>query len=227
MRRPGQPRFPIAIVFILMTTVQIAAQEAPATPVSPFAGPAATPVGDFGANVWEEVDVLPEGSKGQNLGWDLVEGWGCYPEEQTTCDAVGVPPVAEYQHGEDGCAVMAIGVVRGTGAPSLKGLSFNSDFCTGKVWGLAREEGGSWQYQELLDTTLQATGGGEDEAGALYPTSCQCSYDRDVDPFASPGGTLWRIVAAGQVPAGASVAPREPTIGPAANPSSDRRLSAV
>lgn len=176
-------------------------------------------IGDVGANVWEEIDMLPAGSKGQNLGWDLIEGSGCYPEQQMTCDAVGVPPVAEYQHGEDGCAVTAIGVVRGTGTPSLDGVFVNSDFCTGKVWGLARGDGGSWQYQELLDTTLQATGGGEDEAGALYLTSCECSYDRDVDPFADPGGTLWRIVAAGQVPSGASVAPPEPVAEPAATPS--------
>jgi len=126
--------------------------------------------------------------------------------------------VAEYRHGDDGCAVTAIGVVRGTGARNLDGVFVNSDFCTGKVWGLARGTDGGWQYQVLLDTTLQVTGGGEDEAGELYVTSCQCSYDRDVDPFANPAGTLWRVVSADQVPGGASIAPAEPAADPVATP---------
>ena len=58
-----------------------------------------------------------------------------------------------------------MGVYRGEESAALEGIYFNSDFCSGRVWGLARDEAGAWVYQELLDTTLLVTGAGQDEAG--------------------------------------------------------------
>jgi hypothetical protein len=51
------------------------------------------------------------------------------------------------------------------------------------------------------------TGAGTDEAGNLYATACECQFSRQYDPFENPQGTVWRIVAAGQVPEGAETAP--------------------
>ena len=69
----------------------------------------------------------------------------------------------------------------------------------------------AWVYQELLDTTLLVTGAGQDEAGEVYLTACECDFERDYDPFDNPTGTLWRVVAADQVPEGAETAPLEAT----------------
>ena len=118
--------------------------------------------------------------------------------------------MAEYSHADGGCAITGIGVYRGDAFPSLDGTHFNSDWCSGKVWGLARDEARAWVYEELLDTELNVTGGGADEAGNLYLTACVCAFNRRYDPFANPLGTVWRLVAAGRVPPGAETAPLTP-----------------
>jgi uncharacterized cupredoxin-like copper-binding protein len=63
----------------------------------------------------------------------------------------------------------------------------------------------------LLDTDLQVTGSGRDEAGNLYLTACAActDYARYYDPIENRQGTVWRLVAADQVPEGAETAPLE------------------
>jgi hypothetical protein len=58
--------------------------------------------------------------------------------------------------------------------------------------------------QELLDTQLFVTGSGEDEAGNIYFTSCECGYGQTAP---RPAGSVWMLVAADQVPDGATTAP--------------------
>jgi hypothetical protein len=115
--------------------------------------------------------------------------------------------VAEYKHGKNGCAIVGIGVYRGEEFPALDGIYFNADWCSGKIWGLLRDEAGSWIYQELLDTELRATGSGIDQKGNLYVTACNCDINRRYDPLVSPQGTVWRLVSADRVPQGSEIAP--------------------
>ncbi|GIW03880.1 MAG: glucose dehydrogenase [Thermomicrobiales bacterium] len=176
---------------------------------------------DVGQITWEEINVIPAGTPGGlNFGWDWLEASHCYPAQVTDCprSQVGELPVAEYKHGPDGCSITGIGVYRGTVSPSLDGIYFNSDWCSGKFWGLKRDDAGQWQYQELLDTTLFVTGGGEDDAGELYVTSCTCEFSRKYDPEKNPGGAVWHLVAADQVPGGAETAPLEGTPSPEPSP---------
>lgn len=163
-------------------------------------------IADVGQNAVEEIDFQAAGSPGgQNYGWDWLEGSHCYPETVSECprSQVGVLPVAEYDHSQGDCSISGLGVSRTAESPSLDGIYFNSDFCSGKVWGLARDDAGAWQYQTLLDTELLVTGGGIDEAGAVYLTSCSCQYDAAYDPYTQSHGVLWRIVQSDKVPAGA------------------------
>jgi hypothetical protein len=158
-----------------------------------------------------------------NFGWDFMEGGHCYPPEASVdaaredspaapygvlegCSVVGVPPVAEYAHAV-GCSITGMGVYRGEEFANLDGVYFTSDFCSGRVWGLAQDDAGTWQFEELLHTGLAATGSGTSEAGNVYLTACECEFGSDYDPFENPSGTLWRVVAADQVPEGAEVAP--------------------
>ncbi len=166
-------------------------------------------IADVGQFTWQEINVQPANSGGgQNYGWDWLEASHCYPASVEQCPRtqVGELPVAEYRQGADGCSIIGIGVYRGDELPSLDGIYFNSDFCSGKVWGLQRGEDGAWIYQQLLDTELLVTGSGSDEAGNLYLTACACDYGRYYDPQQDPRGTVWRLVTADQVPEGAEIA---------------------
>jgi len=168
-------------------------------------------IADVGQVVWEEINFVPADevtNGGHNFGWDPLEASHCYPpEEGDSCAKVGVLPVAEYEHGDNGCSITGIGVYRGEQSPDLDGIYFASDFCSGKVWGLARDDAGTWQLEELLDTDLLVTGAGQGEDGELYVTSCECQFSRDYDPFSNPTGAVWQLVQSDQVPEGAETAP--------------------
>ena len=172
---------------------------------------------DVGQLLWEEVNHIPQQFFGEaaalgglNFGWDFLEGANCYPAGTPECGQVGILPVAEYTH-EYGCSITGIGVHRGQASPSLDGIYFNADYCTGDFFGLARDETGTWQYQILLDTELLVTGSGQSETGELYVTSCQCVDNPNHNPLQEePTGAVWRLVAADQVPQGAETAPTAP-----------------
>lgn len=173
---------------------------------------------DLGQNQAEEIDFQPAGSKGGwNFGWPIREGTFCLDTTVAACPHLGVPPVAEYTHQSGNCAITQIGVYRGTISPSLDGIFFTSDYCTGRIYGLERTSSG-WVYQELLATGLQATGGGPGPGNELYMTTCTCQYGRGYNPLANPGGAVWRLVQADKVPAGAQMAPTVTPVPAAASP---------
>lgn len=163
---------------------------------------------DVGQNHWEEINFQPASSAGgENYGWDFLMGTHCFPIEAGQCSAVGVLPVAEYSH-DLGCTVIGMGVYRGEEFANLNGIYFAGDFCSGRIWGLMRDEDGNWSFAEVVDTNLQFTGAGEGEDGSLYVTSCNCNYGGPA-PEQNPPGSLWRIVPADQVPEGAETAPTQ------------------
>lgn len=168
-------------------------------------------IADIGQNHWEEIDFQPASSKGgENYGWKLMGGSHPFPIElEKGAPRIGVLPIAEYSHVDQGICVIGLGVYRGKAYPSLGGVYFASDWGSGKVWGMKRDTAGKWQMQELLDldTPLRPTGGGEDPEGNLYVTHATANYGGPVDPYTSERGAVWKIVAADKVPAGATVAP--------------------
>ncbi len=174
-------------------------------------------IGDVGQNFWEEIDFEPASSAGGfNYGWKFLQGDHCFPNSlEPDCPKVGILPVAEYAHDPSGGSTVIGGhVYRGDAYPSLDGIYFVSDYISGRIWGIAPGEDGSWQMEELLDTGMFVTGSGEDEAGNIYFTSCECGYGQ---PAPNPRGALWMLVAADQVPDGAELAPadRQPGSAPA------------
>jgi hypothetical protein len=124
---------------------------------------------------------------------------------------MSVLPVAEYEHGDNGCSITGIGVYHGQQSPDLDGIYFTSDFCSGKFWGLQQDEAGAWQFEELLDTELLVTGSGQGEDGELYVTACVCEFGRDYDPFENPQGSVYRLVSSGGEGAGAGTPAPEGT----------------
>lgn len=167
-------------------------------------------IADVGQVAWEEINFkAADEPGGQNYGWDIMESAHCYPpDENEDCDFFGVMPVAEYAHDDNGgCSITGIGVYRGGGETDLEGVYFSSDFCTGRLWGLAQDEAGTWQFEELMDTELAVTGSGQGANGELYLTSCSCMFGRDYDPYADPQGAVWQVMPSSEVPEGAETAP--------------------
>jgi hypothetical protein len=77
-------------------------------------------------------------------------------------------------------------VYRGAAHPSLQGLYFFGDFCTGRIWSLDQPDGNTWRMTEQLRDAIQISSFGEDEAGELYVTT----FTGDVS-----GHRIYRIVA--------------------------------
>jgi glucose/arabinose dehydrogenase len=169
-------------------------------------------IADIGQNHWEEVNFQPANSKGgENYGWNLMGGTHPFPiekEKEGKQPVVGVLPVAEYNHGTDGICVIGMGVYRGKEFPALDGVYFMGDWGTGKLWGLKRDDAGKWKMQQLLHTKLHFTSAGEDEAGNIYVTHAATQYG-GWNPFDSERGSVWKLVAADKVPAGAKTAPAQ------------------
>ncbi len=95
-------------------------------------------VGDVGAELWEEVNVVTAGG---NYQWAYKEGnvtgWKLNPPPGFS----GTPPVWTYPHGTGtfaGNSVTGGVVYRGTKYPSLTNKYVLADFVTGHIWTLVR-----------------------------------------------------------------------------------------
>jgi len=120
-------------------------------------------IADVGQDRFEEVNVIPTGQGGLNLGWNLMEGKHPYrPRGALPRDLV--PPVWEYDHTE-GCSITGGFVYRGHAIPSLVGWYVFGDFCSGVIWGYHPDSGRAFR---LLETGLNLSSFGEDLAGEIY-----------------------------------------------------------
>jgi len=122
-------------------------------------------IGDVGQGQYEEIDYQPaSGSGGENYGWNIMEGTHCY--NSATCDQTGLTlPVAEYNHDSGRCSVTGGYVYRGA-IPSLQGIYFYGDFCSGHIWGLQFD--GGWLSQDLLSSGRMISSFGESENGDIF-----------------------------------------------------------
>lgn len=120
---------------------------------------------DVGQNQWEEINFQPADSAGgENYGWNVWEGKQIFAGG----NAPGhVPPVFDYSHAF-GCSVTGGVIYRGEAIPELQAVYLFGDWCSGRIWGLWRDQALTWQTAELLKTDLPISSFGEDEAGEVY-----------------------------------------------------------
>jgi len=131
--------------------------------------------GDVGQNQSEEIDII---RRGRNYGWPIMEGPLCF-RPPTGCDRSGLTlPIASYRHVGGRCSITGGYVYRGSAIPELVGTYLSGDFCSGEVFGLRARE-----RSLLLDTELQISSFGEDQAGEVYVVDLG-------------GGAVYRIVSA-------------------------------
>ena len=80
-------------------------------------------------------------------------------------------PVAVYDHGNNdsfGCAVTGGYVDRDPSSPSLNGVYFYGDYCSGKLLGLVQNSNNTWTSRLITDTPYNISSFGQDEQGGLY-----------------------------------------------------------
>ncbi len=122
-------------------------------------------IGDVGQNAWEEVSYEPAHHLGGgNYGWNVFEGHhlfsggGVEPHEA---------PIFVYGHSH-GCSVTGGYVYRGEAIADLQAVYLLGDYCSGRIWVTWRNPEFLWQAAEFMQTGLQISSFGEDEAGELY-----------------------------------------------------------
>jgi glucose/arabinose dehydrogenase len=130
-------------------------------------------IGDVGQGAKEEIDYLAFGTPGGvNFGWDCMEGTIIYStdppcENQAYLNTL-TPPLLDYDRAE-GRSVTGGYVYRGQSFPDMVGRYFYADFVSGAIWSIQKFANGTWsEIHSELDTTLNISSIGEDEAGELY-----------------------------------------------------------
>ena len=128
-------------------------------------------IGDVGQARYEEIDrattVSSGYGRGINFGWRAMEGRHCYIP-RTGCSTSGKRlPVVEYSHAQ-GCSVTGGYVYRGASIPSLYARYVFADYCSGTIWTVPKGGTSPIAKSLLMDTSMNISSFGEDEAGELY-----------------------------------------------------------
>ncbi len=135
-------------------------------------------IGDVGSTIYEEINFLPAASAGgENFGWTVMEGDEC--RDANDCDGFA-PPVSGFDRSE-GCVVTGGYVYRGSAIPDLEGIYLFADYCSGKIWGLARGSNGGWEQNGPVETGLRISSFGEDAEGEIYVVDLAGSIFRVVE----------------------------------------------
>jgi len=124
---------------------------------------------DVGQSCWEELNRLPAGIGGQNLGWDVREGNHRFEGGQPTGGETQEPELT-YAHRRGWCAI-AVGPVEADGGV------LHTDYCSGRL--MVLQPGGTGRAPRLLDTGVR--------------------LQRPVAVVAGPGGEPWVLSLEGGV----------------------------
>jgi glucose/arabinose dehydrogenase len=120
-------------------------------------------LGDVGGGTYEEVNLIPAGTSGQNFGWVDMEGFDCRIDD---CSAF-TAPVGGYDH-SNGCVVTGGYLYRGSAIPALSGVYLYADYCSGDIYGAVPDGNGGLTAGGPIQTGFRVSSFGEDASGELY-----------------------------------------------------------
>jgi glucose/arabinose dehydrogenase len=129
-------------------------------------------IGDVGQGNLEEIDFVSAPDLGglYNFGWNVYEGSEPYEDKPLAPGGTLVEPLTEYTH-DLGCSVTGGYVYRGTKLRRQAwGRYFYGDYCSGRIWSLARWEGEVTRRGHPFRVD-QLTSFGEDSDGELFALS--------------------------------------------------------
>jgi glucose/arabinose dehydrogenase len=135
-------------------------------------------IGDVGQNRFEEFDYTTVAAAGgANFGWDALEGFVPYTEENGgTRDPGGtVKPIMAYSHSRDGgsCSIIGGYVVGDPRLPGLRGRYVYADLCSGRLRSLTPYLHRAADDRLLGPRVDSPSSFGEDDRGRVYVVSLE------------------------------------------------------
>jgi glucose/arabinose dehydrogenase len=135
-------------------------------------------IGDVGQNRFEELDYTTvTAASGANFGWDALEGFAPYKEENSgTPDPGGTTkPIFAYSHDRAGgsCSIIGGYVVADRQLRSLYGRYVYADLCEGQLRSLIPHLKRAGDDRKLGLAVASPTSFGEDDAHHLYVSSLE------------------------------------------------------
>jgi glucose/arabinose dehydrogenase len=134
-------------------------------------------IGDVGQNHVEELDYTTvTAASGANFGWDALEGFAPYTDENSgTADPGGTTkPIFAYSHNRGGsCSIIGGYVVRDRGLSALYKRYVYADLCEGELRSLVPHLKRASGEHELGLAVESPTSFGEDGAHHLYVSSLE------------------------------------------------------
>lgn len=152
-------------------------------------------IGDVGQGTWEEVDLIPNGSGPQDLGWSRCEGRQIFGNATVDSCNVGMLPILNYSHAGGRCSITGGFRYRGP-ITQMDGMIVYADYCSREVF-FGKPDGAStsgysatrWESAPGVPVLVPSNpiGFGEDVFGNLYVTG----QGGQVYRFESPTGTAF------------------------------------
>jgi glucose/arabinose dehydrogenase len=134
-------------------------------------------IGDVGQNQFEELDFASvAAANGANFGWDALEGFDPYRDENSgTSDPGGTAkPIFAYSHSRGGsCSIIGGYVVADRNLPSLYKRYVYADLCEGQLRSLVPHLKKASGDRRLGLAVTSPTSFGEDDAHRLYVSSLE------------------------------------------------------
>jgi glucose/arabinose dehydrogenase len=134
-------------------------------------------IGDVGQNQFEELDYTTVGrADGANFGWDALEGFSKYSDENSgTPDPGGtIKPIFAYPHSRGGsCSIIGGYVVRDPSLRGLRGRYVYADLCEGQLRSLVPHLKRASGDRKLGLQVSSPSSFGEDQQHRLYVTSLE------------------------------------------------------
>jgi glucose/arabinose dehydrogenase len=139
-------------------------------------------VADVGESQQEEIDVIPGGRGGENLGWPCFEGTAVFDKTASCPNAV--PPTLSYDHNK-GCSVIGGFISRDPRLPQLAGRFVYGDLCTGALRSMSYGDGHLLDDSSIGPFLGQVMAFGQDGLGRMYMSSLADRSLYRLDPVTS------------------------------------------
>ena len=131
--------------------------------------------GDVGQGAREEVDQI---RAGDNLGWDVFEGFQNFENPSNRPASDFVAPIHDYDRSSDGGRSITGGYVyRGQANSSLIGRYIYGDYVSGNIWSL-EFSGANFVSNTKIADLNSVTSFGEDENGELFAVTINGTVHR-------------------------------------------------